>query len=388
MDTVATSEPAFKNADVSGLKIISKGGHEVQASEPAPIETPPAEQANTEPAEPVAQATPEPQETTETPEPAEQPQAAAEEVDFFEYLGEQTQGAISAPEHVFAVIEENQQLKAQLAERPQIEFPTEQAKLLYEYCSKFSGQELSVAQSTLNVLRLDLTKLPEKEKQFEAFALENNDLTRDEARQYFDAIYEKKYGNGALEDDAALKFEHQRETRKAEQTIQKLKEDFAKAPSQPAGKQTSDPSEQELAEIKQNVDRVLEEFGGVRYQYFDDPNSAVTIPIEDADVQRFNTFLSDPKAFFEDLTKQCRDAKGNFSYDKYVHKMFEFANLDKIREQSFKSGVTYGELKKIKEIKNTAVPKTQDTPPPPSNAPKSLAEAMLHAGIGKGKKAA
>jgi hypothetical protein len=50
MDTVATSEPAFKNADVSGLKITSKGGQEVQASEPATIETPPAEQANTEPA--------------------------------------------------------------------------------------------------------------------------------------------------------------------------------------------------------------------------------------------------------------------------------------------------------------------------------------------------
>lgn len=389
-DVPVASPPAFQNADKGGLKIISRGGTEMPPSEnpppvnqdPAPSPTPtatnsdPAPQANPSAA---AQQTP-PVQPQPTPEADPAPAVEDEEVDFFEYAAQQTSGIVKKPEDVFSLYQENQRLRTQLAEKPKIEFPNEQARLLYEYAVKFPGQEMSTARNVLHTLSLDANSLSPKEKQFEAFALENPKLTRDKARQYFDAMYEKKYGNNALEDDLTAQYEHDRETQKAEELIAKMQADFAKAqPSQQAGAQQQPTiSPEEEAEMNRQVESVIGQFGGVKYQFFEnDANSTVSIKMEDSDLQKFQTYLAKPQTFFEDLAAECADDKGNFSYDMYAMRMFEIMNIGRIREQSFKSGVTYGELKKVMEIKNTAgaKPAGESGAPAAAQAPKSMADA-------------
>lgn len=357
---VATETPS------SGLKITRRGNEVV---DDAPRETPLPESTSAPEATTPAvtdQATP----TATTP--AEEP-----EVDFFEYAKEQTKGIIQKPEDVIALYEETQRLRTQLAEKPKIEFPNEQAKLLYELSSKFPGQELAAARNYLHVMSLDVSKLSDKEAQFEAFALENKDLSREESRRYFEAKYNKNYGDDILKEDETAEFDHRIQTRKAKESLTKLQEDFSKLqPSQPAGFAVSD---QEMAEIKSSVSEVLNQFGGVSYTFVDnDPNSTVNIPIDESDRQVLENYMANPKTFFEDLTNDCTE-NGNFSMEKLGVAMFEFKNRDKIREQAFKSGQTYGELRKVMELKNTKTPAAPAPKAPVSTAPTTYAGAFKQA---------
>ena len=372
--------------DTGGGITITRIGDKVIEQTPEPP-TPAAAVVPEIPATP-----PETPQATEPPDPVtpEVPVVEDEEVDFFPYASEQTGGFIKGPEDVFSLFNERNELKKQLAEKPKFEFPNEQAKLLYELSSKFPGQELSSAQSILHVLSLDLGKMSDKEKQFEAFALENKSLTREESRRYFEAKYEKNFGNGILDEDVSAQFDHRTQTIKAEESLAKFKDEFSKLPpSKPAGEQMPSISPEEINAIKQDVSRTLNQFKGVKYEFFkNDPNSVVNVALENVDLQRLESYMVNPGELLNDLQQECTDSSGNFSNERLAIAMFEFKNRDRIREQAFKAGVTYGELKKIKEIKNTSTPQTPATPPAPVNTPKNLAEAMAQAGIGKKKVAA
>ena len=376
-----TASPIFKGVTSSDITITSRNGQPVT---PDPAETPsPAEQEPESTVESPAETPESPPETPETApeETPESPTESSEEgEDFFEYAATNTGGVIRSPDDVFALYDEVTQLRTQLAERPAIEFPNDQARQLYEFCLKYPGQELATARNSLHVLSLDVSKLSDKEAQFEAFALKNSKLPRDEARRFFEAKYEKNYGNGILEEDVVAQYDHKVQTEEAKESLNKLQEEIMKAPpSKPAGEQPQ-AATQEVEEVRNNVRRVLEDFGGVKYQHFDnDPNSVVSVPFEDADHQRFERYVSDPNSFFTDILEQCQDKNGDFNYDTYVTTMYELVNMDKIREQSFNSGVKYGELKKIMEIKNTSTEKPTVETPPASTEPKTFKEAMRQA---------
>lgn len=377
----------------SGYTITRKGDQIIEppATTPAPTATtPPATEpaATTPPATEPAPATPaatEPPATpaATTPEPALEPDE--ELVDFFPYAAEQTGGMIKSAEDVFALAEEHKKLKQQLAERPKIEFDSEQQRWLYEQCSKVPGKETENFRSMLHILSLDLKSISDKEKQFEAFALENKDFTREEARKFFDARYEKSFGGGLLEDDLVTQFEHRTLTKKAEEVLSKYQEEVSKLPSSKAADVAAPvlTPEDELA-IRNDVSRSLAQFGGVKYEFFqNDPASSVNVPLEDADLQKLESYMINPGEFLNDLQQQCLDSKGEFSNDILAVRMFEFLNQDKIREQAFKAGVTYGELKVIKERKNTSTPLPVETPPPAVVEPQTMKDAMRQAWTAK-----
>lgn len=393
-ETSTPATPAAEATPATGIVITRIGDKIIEPpTETPPVETPPVETPpvaaaeGTPPAEPAGEPVPAPAGPTG---PTAADDSDGEEVEFFPYAAERTKGAVKSAEDVFALYEDNTKLKKQLAERPKIEFPNEQAKLLYEMASKFPGQELSAGKSILHVLSLDVSKLSEKEKQFEAFALEHREFPREEARKYFEAKYEKNFAPEILETDVMAQFEHKVQTKKAEETIAKVLDEFSKLPpSKPAGEPTQQSiSPEDLAEIKQEVSEVLSRFGGVRYEFFpNDPTSIVNVPLEDADLQKLESYMVDPGEFLKDLQQECLDDNGNFDNGVLAMAMFEFKNRERIREQAFKAGVTYGELKKIKEIKNTSTPRAPEPPTPGKAAPKTLAEAMVAAGVGVRKKA-
>lgn len=408
--TVAAPVEAPKGP-VPGLTITRRGDTVFEPAAPAPDPTPapaPALPGNPAPAAPVANPTPTDPAPVVAPAPAEpvkakdpvsimEPGAPAvpgiptpdDEIEFFPYAAEQTGGEIASAEDVLRMYQEKKALEKQLAERPKIEFPNDQAKWLYEQALKFPGQERSAFKNALQVLSLDLTKMSDKEKQFEAFAFKHKDFTREEARKYFDAKYEKAYGDDILTTDVIAQFEHKSQTREAEEALAKMQDEFSKLEtSKPAAPADQIPkmTPEEIAGIKKDVSTVLSKFGGVRYQHFEnDPDSSVSIPLDKADLQKMEDYLVSPGNLFTDLQKECTDANGQFSMQKLALKMFQILHIDKIREQEYNSGIKYGELKAIMKVKNTSNPKDPAAPVPDA-APTTFEGSWLAAEKAKGLK--
>lgn len=384
VDTPAPAAPAESNAPSTGIVITRQGGVDVPRSDAPSTQTPSTDQPVTPPA--TAPEVPKIPATT----PAETPAPQEEEIEFFPYAAEKTGGMIKSADDVFNLHQRYTELEKKLAEKPQIEFASPEAKFVYEYANKFPGQEVAAINGFYQVMSLgDLSKMSDKEAQFEAFALEHKDLTRDKARDYFEAKYDRSYGNEILADDKVAQYDHMVQTKKARETLKKLQDEFSQTkPSQPAGQAAQAVPDEVRAQIKADAQESLKTFGGMAYQFFDnDPTSVVNIEMEESEAQQLESWMSDPKVFLDEITKMASDEKGNFSMSSLGEIMFEIKNRGRIRSQAFKSGVEYGKLQHIKELKNTQTPKGPDAPAPQTQGPASLAEAMIGA-FGKGRKTA
>lgn len=308
--------------------------------------------------------------------------------DLLALLADRSGGKITKAEDAVALVDEVTNLRTQLATRPQIEFPNDQARQIYEFAQKFPGFEMGAAKNLLHIQTLPIDKLEPKEAQFEAFALKKPHWSREQARQYFEEKYNKAYGDGILETSTMAQLDHEEETRQARTELAKMQQDFAAAkPSQPAGEQqTPQLTPDQQAKIRTDVEEVTKDFGGVRYQFVkNDPNSTVNVQMDKSSLQKFQSYLADPGEFLKDLAAECTE-NGAFSYSKYRDAMFEFANRKQIRDQVFNQGKIYGEISIIKERKNTATPKTPSETPPPASKPTSFKEAMRSAVKGNGVK--
>jgi hypothetical protein len=385
--TTETPVPAaVETHKESGITITKIGGKEVS---PPPAATPaPQQPVAPAPATPVAGAPgtdgpgphPEGVETTEVPAaPSE------EEIDFFSYASEKTNGVLKDPDSVLNLYTENTELKKKLSEKPKIEFPNPGAEVAYNYAVKFPGKEKAAITGFYHVIGLgDVTKLSPKDAQFEAFALQHKNFSRTEAREYFEAKYEKSYGGDILQEDKLAQYDHRVETEKSIEVLSKLQEEFDKAqPSQPAGAPAAPVvSEADKAAIRAKAQEALGQFGGVRYQVYDnDPNSVVSIPMEDSEVQQLENWMSDPANFLNDLKEMCTE-NGQFSYEKLGMIMFEIKNRDRIKNSHFNQGAKWGELKKMKELKNTATPAVTQQGAAPG-APANFLDAFAAAKNGK-----
>lgn len=297
--------------------------------------------------------------------------------DLLALLADRSGGQISKPEDALALVDEVTQLRTQIAERPQIEFPNDEAKQIYEFALKFPGMGMPAARNFLHVQSLDVNKLDPKEVQFEAFALKKPHWTREQARSYFEEKFERDYGSGQLDTSSMAKLDYEDATRAAREELIKVQQDFAAAkPSQQAGEQqTPQLSPEQQAQLQRQVEEVTKGFGGVRYQFIEnDANSTVNIQMEKAELQKFQRYLMDPSEFLRDLAAECTE-NGVFSQAKYRDAMFEFVNRKKIRDQVFNQGKVYGEVTFVKERKNTAAPKAPNGAPPPAR-PQTFQEAM------------
>jgi hypothetical protein len=385
-DTVTTPTTAAEPQGAPVVTPAAPAAAPATATEPAAPAEPPkfvitrrGNEIITPPADP-APATPtatEPAAATDPATPAAEPAAAAappdeEEIEFFPYAAELTGGLIKDPESVFNLYKEHQELKKKLAVKPEIEFPNPGAKAAYEYALKHPGHEIAAMNGFYHVMSLgDVKKLSPKEAQFEAFALKYKNYPREEAREYFEAQYDRSFGSGLLESDPVAKFEHRQKTDEAMETLAKMQEDFSKVqPSQPAGNADPSISPEQRVAAQEAARKALATFGGMNYQFVDnDANSAVSVTMEDSQVQQLESWMSDPKNFLDSLTEMCTDDKGNFSTDTLGEIMFEIQNRDRIRKQTFDAGRAYGKLEIIKERKNTASPATPTTPAAPAKKP-------------------
>lgn len=381
----AAAAPASK----SGITIISKNGQPVN-SNPQATPSPEGDSGDAPPTTNATDtgvnnsATP-PSDPPEPGEPSGEPAASSNdddgqqqpEPDLLALLSDRSQGKITTREQAIALFDEVDQLRTQLAERPEIQFPNEQARRLYEFCQKFPGVEMSAARNFLHVQSLDVTKLDPKDAQFEAFCLKKPHWSREQARSYFEEKYEKAYGSGELETSAMAKMDHDEETRVAREELNKFQQEFAAVqPSQQAGEQQpSELTPDQKAELQRQVEEVTKDFSGVKYQFVpNDANSTVNIQMEKSELQKLQKYLIDPNELLKDLFEECT-VNGVFSQQLYRDALFEFKNRKKIHQQLFNQGKVYGEVTLVKDRKNTATPKPT-TPAATPTKPATMYDAL------------
>lgn len=273
---------------------------------------------------------------------------------------------------------ENERLKQEL-ENKELTFPSDRAKVLYDFAVKADGYELDTARNYLHILSLDLSKIDAKQKQYEAFKLERPDLTPEKARTIFDAKYENLYGED-FSNDPLLQDEHELATRKAEATLKKAQEDFNNAKGN-----SNEPAEDielkdAVAKFQTGVEKELSDFGGITMSYegSDSPLNFDLYPEEEA---KFMEIAKNPSLMAQELVEECLDPKTNtIDNQRYLSELYVMRNAQKLIQESFKHGLKLGELAVINgKLKNAHPGKDTTGSSAPPAAKKSFAEAMIEA---------
>lgn len=281
------------------------------------------------------------------------------EEDINSYLQENYNIGISGVEKLQR---DNQSLREQLDNKV-IEFPNEQAKKIFEYATKFSGMELSAAKNYIHIQSLagSLESLSDKEKQFEAFALERTDLPRDKARRIFNERYERQFGNlQEDEDDVVLKDDHDIATKRAEDKIREMHAEFERAKSEQSGNDNAS-SKEDLENFSQNVVSATEDFGGIEIQFGKDNSLNFSLP--EGKKEEFLEILSDPNKFYQTITADCIDQEGNFDYKQFAIEMFEIVYRKDLFKEVDMNGFNRGQKRIIKDKLKNANPAVQEQLP-------------------------
>lgn len=334
-------------------------------AEPATPTTPPA--AAVPGAEPTAPGTP----------PATEPVADAA---FYTRLSELTGGELKDENSFIGVLQHYNELLDEKQKGFEPQFESERAKWAYNLLKANPGKELETAQRQVHALSLTdkMDKMAPKELLFQAYLLDplNSDLQADEARQYFEDDYAKRFAD--IENDLSQKRLHAVEVRKAKDQISAIQSEYKAVEAVP----------QKISqEVEESIGRVVGDFGGIRLSFTENPaetdylNVAVTDPNE---LTRLQNNALYPEQAHKAFLDQFRGDNGAFDWQGYVRETWERENHQMLRKQAFDHGKKLGLLEKVNKDRNASTPAdiAQNRNPPPApqtNQPKSILEAWGNA---------
>lgn len=315
------------------------------------------------------------QDTTQQAAPAEYT-----EQDFLAdvnvHLDEITQGKIKTPAQIATLLQENDALKVQLANK-QLEFPSEAAKKAYEYAVKAEGRELSAMAQYFHVQQIDLATKSAKDKQFEAFALNRPDLTREKAAVIFNAGYDKQFAD--LETDVVVQDAHDQATREAEKKILAMQKEFNDAKTvQATTSENNQAAQQQAIELEQRMEAVVSEFGGISYKFGDTPTDVVNFLMKPEEVSAFKEMLVNPAKLLDRVIDKCM-VNGKLDDQAYANMLYAMTNVDRLLAEARTNGVNAGKLLIVQDRKNTVVPKTGNGAAPAGKPKKNFAQTMAEA---------
>jgi hypothetical protein len=285
----------------------------------------------------------------EPPAPASEP--APQPSKDYAWLKEVSEGAVEDPDSLKQLVKEYKELK----ESPrQPQFSNEAQQRIYEFASKFDGNNMEAARTYLHAQSLDTSALDGKTTMLEAFLLENPELSRSQGQEIFEDLYAKKYSDDPEEMSAAEKWEYQKEVNKAKESISKIQGEFKTA------LQTQGPDETKLAEAKekmnQDIDAALKGFSGIQ-QVFDFENDQVVVKEGSSDDAFKYSTTPEIQKSLEAAMKNSEEFysqrySGKEGLQKYRDDMFWLMNKDAIIKDIFGHGYQKGKLAEDARIKN------------------------------------
>lgn len=388
----------FKNFDSSKFKM---GGDETPPTDtpvldPPDDDTPPADDtptdtppSDTPPSEKPEDVPPTDQPPVDTPEGG--PQGATEVEDYTEedfvsdanlFISERSGGRLKSVDEVESLLKRNEELEAALKVK-EPEFSNPKAKILYDTVIKaIEGRDLSdngIVSTAANYLRLvsfDLAKATPKEKQLEAYILSRPDISRLQAEKIFEKRYEQKFTD--LEGDEIQQDEHGIATRDAEQKILNFQKEFAEAKKSEQPKAPGEVDSEVEKQNMQNIENALSDFGGLSLQ-FGDQEEAVNLELKPEEVSDFKAALQNPMNFLGKVVFDRSMVDGKFNWAEYTKQMFRLYKSEEAIEEAHRAGVTLGQVKIVKDNKNTATSKTTAQAPKPESGKKTFGQTMAEA---------
>jgi hypothetical protein len=297
-------------------------------------------------------------ETDANPNKAESPEA-------FSRLSELTDGAIKSEKDFTSFVSHYNELVKQAEEGFQPKFRNETHKLAFDILANVpAGQELDKARTTLHTLSLDVSKLAGKDLLFESFLLDpdNSDLTREKAWEYFEAAFEKRFGDAS--ENKLTERELQKEERKAKESILNSQKSFLDA----TAKSTEEPKVDET--VLKSVERAVDQFGGLEIAFSENAqdNEFLRIKVDsNEELQQLREYSLNPQLWWKDLVNEFTGEKG-FDYNGFVRELYELKNHHKIKRMAFNHGLEQGKLGLLNKTRNstTAAEKTLENSRVPS----------------------
>lgn len=297
---------------------------------------------------------------TETPAATEQTPVVAPPVvapvpdeQVYTRLNELTEGSIRSEDDLIGFINHYNELLQQAEEGFQPKFANDQAKLAYDLLMKAgSGKELEAAERTIRALKFPVDKADDRDILFEAYRQKpvNSDLSDAEAIKYFNAEYEQKYTD--LDNNLVQKRAHAVEVKEARESISKLKSDFTAAQAQPAE------AKQRNLEVEQSIAQVVDNFGGVKLSFSDNPSEEdyLTLPVTDQkELAALKDSILNPGDWYQNFLDSFNTPKG-YDYEGLARAKYEMNNGPAIRRAAFEHGKKLGALAQINKDRN-ATPK-------------------------------
>jgi hypothetical protein len=291
-------------------------------------------------------------------EPKEEPSTEALETQ----LGQLSEGRLTTFADVQALISENKQLKTDL-ENAKPTFETEQGKRLYEFASKYRGENSAAALQFFHVMDLEPENMSDKDKLFEAFALKDEYLgiARADLKEAFDEIYDDKYATESKASQLQLKAD----LVQAEKVIAQKREEFGASLSeqQEAAQQAQDDEDAvKLQQVTDKVDAVLPTLDKLTFKFGEEDESFNFTLTDDDKGDSLKNALVDPRGNLERVLESFIREDGSFDHEGHAKWAALRSNPEKLIEAAIAHGVNIGIARKLKELKNPSDPKTKDAP--------------------------
>ncbi len=316
---------------------------------------------------------------TNTGEPANTPPPATDEdvpdEKFYGRLSKLTDNTIKSEQDFVGLINHYNELLEQAEKGFEPKFPNERAKWAYKILTESQGSEPEAAMRTLRAINFDPKGKQPREILFEAFLQDpnNSDLGPSDAERYFNAEFEAKFddveGNPLKERQLAIA------VREATNSLQKIRDEFTATESGPR---------QISQEVESSITQSVEDFGGVRLAFSDNPQESeyLNMPIEDPqELQALKQDALNPQEWWQNFLTGFETDKG-FDYKNFIREFHEMRNHQKKAQLAYDHGFKLGQLAKINEARNASNPKdiSKAGSPGQGNAgPKSVLDAWEQA---------
>jgi Predicted membrane protein len=348
------------------------GSGKMEPAAPAPTQEPPKETAQPaakapeppkEPAkeskittEAISKNTPTEPATTvaKSNEPAAQaPPAQGNDIPdeaFYGRLSKLTDNTIKTEQDFVGLIEHYNELLEKSEKGFEPKFQNERAKWAYQVLTQNAGSEPEAAMRTLRALNFDPKGKEARDVLFEAYLQDpkNSDLTALNAQKYFDAEYDEKYGD--VEGNPIKERQLALAVREATQSLEKIRNDFSS---------TEEPAKQISEEVENSISSAVEDFGGVRLAFSDNPQETdfLNMPIEDPnEIESLKQDALNPQEWWAKFLQGFDTDKG-FDYPNFIREFHEMRNHQKKAQLAFDHGRKIERVAYLNEARNASDPK-------------------------------
>jgi hypothetical protein len=230
------------------------------------VSTLPAEPVEPTPAEPTiepqnqgapAPGSPDP---SEAPEPSSPAPVDDEIVSLTELFG----GKYNSVDELISDYDKLQKELNDAKQNPQ--FKSERHKKLYEFGAQVEEMELERAAELLNIIKLDLNKVPDQHLRFEAFKLDpkNKGMSQEDLQNLFMDEEQSLYGDPSQDggQSEVQRIRAKQATNQAREQIQKIQNEWTEAR---AATPSSEDLAKQLQEYKAKVETGLKTFAGIQH---------------------------------------------------------------------------------------------------------------------------